>query len=260
LQTLSPGKHNPRLIAIRKAVRAAELTPEGLLPIEGPKLLEEAVRSGIEVTDVFLRRGVGTIGIPETAAVFELDAVTFKSLQNTETSQGIIALVRPPSFPMDRILSVANPLIVVLGRLQDPGNVGTILRVAESFFATGCLALTGTAGMYNPKTVRASAGSIFRLPHVWNLELAGVTQHLKRAGIDLVGTSPSAELTIGDWDWRRPVAVLIGNEGSGLSGEERDACDAVLRIPQKTTVESLNSAMAAAVILYEASKHERITV
>jgi RNA methyltransferase, TrmH family len=247
------GKHNARLAALRKAVQQGELTPEGLLPIEGPKLLEEAMRSGIEVIDVFLRRGVGVAQLPADAAVYEVDSRTFKTLQTTETSQGIIAVVRPPAHSLDRIVGNANPLIVVLGRLQDPGNVGTILRIAESFSATGCIAIGGTADVHNPKVVRASAGSVFRLPYVWNVHLDDLREGLESAGIPLVGTSASAPATIEEFDWTRPAALWIGNEGGGMAAEEIGACNAMLRIRHNPAVESLNSAIAAAIILYEAS-------
>jgi len=238
-------------------VQKGELTPEGLLPIEGPKLLEEAMRSGIEVIDVFLRRGVGVAQLPPAAAVYEVDSRTFKTLQSTETSQGIIALVRPRNHSLDSIVRSANPLIVVLGRLQDPGNVGTILRIAESFSATGCIALSGTADLHNPKVVRASAGSVFRLPYASNVQLDEVRARLENAGIRLVGTSPSAAATIEEFDWTQPAALWIGNEGSGMAEDEIAVCNVMLRIRHSPAVESLNSATAAAIILYEASGRRR---
>jgi TrmH family RNA methyltransferase len=266
------------LIAIRKAIQRAELTSDGLLPIEGPKLLQEAIRSGLEVTDVFLRHAAdGTMQAlrsgqvtPRTeknsppfedhTTVYELSPEVFKTIQSTETSQGVIALIRPPSFPLEAIVTGDKLLIVVLARLQDPGNVGTILRISESFFATGCVALNGTASLYNSKTLRASAGSVFRLPHVWNVALEEASHSLKNAGVALIGTSPTASKPIDHWNWNQPTALMIGNEGSGLSPEELECCDDVLRIPHNPEVESLNSAIATAVILYEASKHERIPI
>jgi TrmH family RNA methyltransferase len=261
LQILSLGKHNPRLVMLRRAVRKGDLTEDGLLPIEGPKLLEEATRSGIEILDVFIRRGVGGSFIPGKSRVYELDPATFHTIQSTEESQGVIALVRPRVFEFQDLLTGNHPLIVVLGRLQDPGNVGTILRIAESFAASGCVALRGTAGVNNSKVVRASAGSVFRVPHLWNLDFRRLQDELKKARIPLVGTSPSARQTIDRWDWRQAAAILIGNEGTGLLKDEMAACEAMLRIPQNPSVDSLNSAIATAVILYEASKHhERITI
>jgi len=105
-----------------------------------------------------------------------------------------------------------------------------------------------------PITVRASAGSVFRLPHVWDLDPRQAVSVLKASGIGVVGTAPSAQQTLDQWDWRKPSAIVIGNEGGGLSEEEMNLCDVLLRIPQASGVESLNSAIAAAVILYEASK------
>ncbi|HLH30311.1 MAG TPA: RNA methyltransferase [Terriglobia bacterium] len=247
------GKHNRKLVEVRKAFQHDSLTPDGLLPIEGPILLEEAHRSGIEIVDLFFREGAD-VPMITAEAQHELPADLFKSVQDTEHSQGLIATVRPRQFALEDILTPAPALIVVLARLQDPGNVGTILRVAESFGATGCIALAGTAGFYNSKVVRASAGSVFRLPHMSGVSLEGLLLELRRKNVPLVGTAPAAERTIDEVDWRAPAAVLIGNEGNGLSSEELTSCDRVVRIPHKRTVESLNSAIAAAVLLYEASK------
>jgi TrmH family RNA methyltransferase len=243
-------------VEIRKAVRQETLTADGLLPIEGPVLLEEAHRSGIHIVDVFRRAGVEMPAV-RPDAVFELSREVFKTIQGTEHSQGIVATIRPRQYSLDDVFSVSPELIIVLGRLQDPGNVGTILRVGESFGATGCIALQGTAGFNNGKLIRASAGSIFRFPHTGPRGLNEIVATLRSRNIALVGTSPKASTVLDAWNWRRPTAVLLGNEGQGLSSEEVANCDTVLRIPQKMAVESLNSAIAAAVILYEASKQRR---
>jgi RNA methyltransferase, TrmH family len=247
------GKHSPKLVQLRKAMRQGMLTSDGLLPVEGPVLLEEAQRSGIDVVDVFLRRGT-QITASSATPTYELPEDVFKTIQETEHSQGIIATVRPPQFSLSEVLSKSPALLVVLGRLQDPGNVGTILRVSEAFGATGCIALSGTASFFNGKVVRASAGSLFRLPYIGGIELRQIAEVLKTKNIRLVGTAPASESRIEKWDWRIPTAVLIGNEGRGLDVEELGYCDTVLRIPHNPAVESLNSAIATAVILYEASK------
>jgi RNA methyltransferase, TrmH family len=258
VETLSLGKHNPKLIDIRKALDQGTLTREGLLPVEGPKLLEEAQRSGLAIVSVFRRRGTDIPEISSTVPVYDVDPAVFKSIQGTETSQGMIALVRPRRYNLPDIVTGAAPLIVLLARLQDPGNVGTILRVAESFGAAGCIATTETASVLNSKAVRASAGSVFRMPHVWDVDLKQTIGALKKSKIHVVGTSPSAVDTIDWWDWRKPSAILVGNEGKGLSDEEVRVCDALLRIPHRATVESLNSAIAVSVILYEAYKQRTV--
>ena len=259
MDTISIGKHNPRLSDIRKAIDRGELTSDGLLPIEGPKLVDEALTSGVEVVSLFLRGSLelarGLRGIP----TYALDPSVFKGIQSTGHSQGVIALVRPKEWKFTDILARSPSPIAVLAGLQDPGNVGTILRVAESFGAAGCVGVTGTTSIHNAKVVRASAGSIFRVPHVWGAEWEQVLNVMKASGIRLIGTSPHAAQTIASWDWNQPSAVLIGNEGAGLTVEQEAACTRVLRIPQEATVESLNSAIAASVILYESYRRRNLS-
>jgi TrmH family RNA methyltransferase len=251
LDTVSIGKHNPRLLDVRKAVQRGTLTSDGLLPIEGPRVIREAHASGLPLAALFVRDDVAVTDLPSATSVFMLDASTFKNLQSTEHSQGIIALVKPRNWQLADVFGVRAPIAVLAG-LQDPGNVGTILRVAESFGAAGCLGLSGTASIHNSKVTRASAGSVFRLPSVWDLSWDEVVNALKSRGIPIVGTSPHATESIASWDWDEPAAVLIGNEGAGLAPKQAEACTAILKIPHEVQTESLNSAIAAAVVLYEA--------
>lgn len=250
------GKHSPKLVQLRKAIQRGSLTDDGLLPIEGPILLEEAERSRIEIVDVFLRSGASLANVAKSQ-VHEVTPDVFKTIHETEHSQGVVATVRPRQFNLDEILRAPAALIVVLCRLQDPGNAGTILRISEAFGATACVALRGTVSFHNGKVVRASAGSIFRLPHVAGVELPELVDALRAKQIKIVGAAPAAESSIEKWNWRKATALLIGNEGGGLQNDELGYCDAMLRIPHQPTVESLNSAIAAAVILYEASKQRR---
>jgi len=253
---LTPGKHNPRLADIRRAVNSGSLTDDGLLPVEGPKLIQEAEESGLKVHALFVRSDVEIEDLKTNAEIYLLDQPSFRRIQTTEHSQGILALVEVKTADLNHVAANARKgPIVVLARLQDPGNAGTIVRVAESFGASGCIALTGTVALYNSKVVRASAGSIFRLPCVWDVELEELSSVLGKSGIRIIGTSPHSVDSITTWDWRVPTAILLGNEGSGLRDEELHCCDTVLRIPLRSTVESLNSAIAASVILYESSKH-----
>ena len=253
MRQMQIGKHSRKVVELRKAIRQGTLTSEGLLAVEGPILIEEAQRSGIEIVDIFRRSGAVMPAVqPNT--LLDVPADVFKTIQDTEHSQGVLATVRPRRYTPGDVFSHSPQLVVVLGRLQDPGNVGTILRVGESFGATGCIALRGTVSFHNSKVVRASTGSVFRFPHTGPEGLAETVQALRARNIALVGTSPAAKITIEEWDWRKPTAIFIGNEGQGLSSEELGHCDTVLRIPHKTTVESLNSAIAAAVILYVASR------
>jgi RNA methyltransferase, TrmH family len=258
LDIISIGKHNPRLADIRKAIERGALTSDGLLAIEGPTLVREAHASGVSIHALFVREGISIEDLPQTESIYSLDPAVFKGIQDTEHSQGVIALVRPRRWSMNEILEGLRSPLVVLAGLQDPGNVGTTLRVAESFGAAGCLGLNGTVAISNPKVSRASAGSVFRLPHVWNLELDAVVGALRDRNVPLIGTSPHAMDSITSWDWSRPAAVLVGNEGAGLSREQAAACTTMLRVPHEPQTESLNSAIAAAVILYEAYRRRSL--
>jgi len=258
LDTISIGKHNPRLADIRKAIQRGALTSDGLLAIEGPTLVREAHRSGLFVDALFLREGTSFEDLPQISSVYSLDSSAFKGIQDTEHSQGVIALVRPMKWGLKDVLEDLRSPVVVLAGLQDPGNVGTILRVAESFGAAGCVGLSGTAAIHNSKLTRASAGSVFRLPHVWNMDLEVVAAELKTRNVPLIGTSPHAMDSITSWDWTQPAAVLIGNEGAGLSREQAAACTTLLRVPHEPQTDSLNSAIATAVVLYEAYRRRNL--
>jgi TrmH family RNA methyltransferase len=255
VDTLTLGKHNPRLADIRRAINGETLTDDGLLPVEGPKLIREAQDSGLKISALFVRSDVSAENFSTKAPIYILDQPAFRKIQTTESSQGLIALVQVASTNLDHIVSgAANGPIVVLAGLQDPGNAGTLIRVAESFGARGCVGLAGTVGLYNAKVVRASAGSVFRLPCVWGVDFEELVTSLRRNDISMIGTSPHAVETISEWDWRNKAAILIGNEGRGLADEDLHPCDKVLRIPLRAPVESLNSAIAASVILYESFK------
>lgn len=250
----SIGAHNPRLRQVRRAVRSGELTPDGWLVVEGPHLLAEALVTGLEIGDVFLREGVD----PPTGVgrFYRLGSALFDRLGATRTPQGVIALVRPPRFEVTSIIERAG-LVLVLCGLQDPGNVGAILRLGDAFGCAGCIAVGGTVSFTNDKVVRASAGSLFRLPHVRAPGSGVLLTQLKAASVSVVGTAPDTPATIDQWDWSRPTAVLFGNEGAGLGDTERALCDTILSIPHPGAVESLNTASAAAIVLYEATRVRR---
>ena len=245
------GKHNARLAALRKAVQQGELTPEGLLPIEGPKLLEDAMRSGIEVIDVFLRRGVGAGRLPPAAAVYEVDSRTFKTLQTTETSQGIIALVRPPDHSLDRVLRQVNPLLVVLGRLQDPGNVGTMIRTAAAAGADQVVLSRDCAFAWSPKVLRAGQGAHFLMTLVEDTDLADWSARFRAEGGRVIATVAAGAPSVFASDLSGRAAIAIGSEGQGLSPALLAVADQRVTIPMAAGSESLNAAAAAAVLLFE---------
>ncbi len=254
------GRHNQRLKELRRAFRHAELTPHGECAIEGVKLIEEAMRSGNHLTSVFFSESARPLAgkiLPQIAARTEtlvLPNALFNSIVPSETPQGVAALVKLPTYTSPQLLerSSAGPLLVAAG-LQDPGNLGTILRSAEAFGAAGVFLTEGTVSPYNSKATRGSAGSIFRLP-LMQISSAELIPLLRARRIRLLATSSHQGTPLPQISWTLPFAIFIGNEGAGLPREIMREMDEMLIIPQAAAVESLNAGVAASIVLYEAAR------
>ncbi len=272
------SKDNARLKELRRALAAPGSgkrgpagdagglvgSASGLVGIEGLNLLREALRTGLRVATVFVAQGLNgewqrlldAVPLPPETEILRLPRKLLDSALATETPQPIAALVEPPDWSWEQILNQdqkKTPLVVVLAGLQDPGNLGTILRSAEAFGATGMVSLPGTVNAWNPKAVRASAGSVFRVP----LVAAGEKQCLQRlreAGVKIFSTTAGAAQPADLADMAGPAALLIGNEGNGIADDLAAKADAKITIPCPGPVESLNAAVAASVLLYEASR------
>lgn len=268
------GRENQWLKRFRAALRGTEPAGNGLLGLEGPHLVEEALRAGLPVEAILvsasgehhlegLRPGLGP-----AIQILRTSDKLFAGAAATETPQGIAALVAPRAATFeDLVRGVA--LVVVLVGVQDPGNVGTIVRAAEAFGATGvaaCLAGKdcGTANPLGPKALRASAGSALRLPIVRAAAAPILLAQLRVAGVQSFAAVPEGTRTTGrtvapwDADLRRASALLIGNEGTGLPPEVERSADIRVRIPLAEGVESLNAAMAATALLYEAARQRAV--
>jgi RNA methyltransferase, TrmH family len=181
----------------------------------------------------------------------------FASAVPSETPQGMAAMVRINSFALEEILSLHPALLVITAGLQDPGNLGTIARSGEAFGATALLLGERTVSPWNWKAVRASAGSLFRLPAV-KIELGTALPDLKARGIRLLATSSHKGKLISDADLCAPVAFIVGGEGAGVPKDVLAQADEVVAIPQSPKVESLNAGIAASVLLYEAARQRQI--
>jgi TrmH family RNA methyltransferase len=248
----------------------AGIDSRNLAGIEGPNLLAEALRAGLRVPTVFVARDAERLleglALPAETEVLLLPRELLDSALATETPQPVAALVEPPEWSWSDVLggsekaapllANAKPLIVVLAGLQDPGNLGTILRSAEAFGATGVLSLPGTVSEWNPKAVRASAGSVFRVPLI-SVSEKDCFAHLRKAGVKIWTTVVSGAKAADRIDLAGPVALLIGNEGNGVPQELAAQADGAVTIPCPGPVESLNAAAAASVLLYEASRQRR---
>lgn len=184
------------------------------------------------------------------------DAVMYK-LSDTETPQGILAVVEMQDMEAENLLTDDDmPFIIVMDGLQDPGNMGTIIRTAEGAGVTGILISSDSVDPYSPKVVRATMGALFRMKLCISTDLKGDISLLKEKGITVFGTHLSGK-EFYDEDFRIPSAFLIGNEGKGLKDDVAETADRLLRIPMKGRVESLNAGVSAAVVMYEVLRQRR---
>jgi TrmH family RNA methyltransferase len=254
------SKHNSRVKELRRALANPGRERDGLAGIEGPHLLIEAVRAGLRIHCAFASEGseklLERLALPADTEVLILPREILSSALTTETPQPVAALVEPPSWTWSDLMGPrqkAAALILILAELQDPGNVGTIVRSAEAFGASGVICLPGTVSVWNPKAVRASAGSVFRVP-LLKADADDTFARLKESGITTLAALVNDSLPADGVNLAEPVALLIGNEGNGVPQELAARADGTITIPCPGPVESLNAAVAASVLLYEASR------
>lgn len=246
------SRANPLMSRLRKLnSRRSVRRQEGVFSGEGPKLLAEALKWGAKLDTVIFAEGVDMPAIPKEVRVVEVPDSLLAAVADTETPQGVIfickgkELAMPGRLPGDRYL--------VLDGVQDPGNVGTIWRTADAFGADGLILCNGCADPWNPKTVRATMGAIFRLP-VYEGNLDKAADRLSLAGVPLYAAALRDDTEdVRDVDLSR-AAVIIGSEGQGISRQGLALCQKTLKIPMRERCESLNAAVAASVVLWEMAR------
>ncbi len=240
------SRQNARVKELRRLFGEGRANERGEVAIEGMHLVEEAIRSGLRLETVFFSDAAHERMhklLPQLSSHAELLSLPddiFASAVPSDTPQGVAALVSVKGFGMEQILHREPALLVVVAGLQDPGNLGTIARSAEAFEATGLLLGERTVSPWNWKSVRASAGSLFRLPNV-KVELAKAVEQIKARGVRVLATSSHKGASIADVDLRGPVALLVGSEGAGLPKDVLALADEVIAIPHSARVESLNA-------------------
>ncbi|MGB9243954.1 MAG: RNA methyltransferase [Candidatus Acidiferrales bacterium] len=288
---LITSRENRWLKRFRAALRGTGPAEGEPIGVEGRKLVEDVLRSGLEAEallvcesaepalDAILKAASASeAGIPRSRILRTTDKL-FASVAGTETPQGIAALFRKPDWQFEDILRGAadengvrfgdSPLVVVMAGVQDPGNVGTIVRSAEAFGATGAIAARGTADPWSPKALRASAVSALRLPLLRGIAIPVLLAQLKMARVKIVAAigrgvvdSPqgagSREAPAYP-DLREPSAIFVGSEGAGLPSEVLHSADGIISIPMHPSVESLNAGVAASITLFEAARQRSST-
>jgi TrmH family RNA methyltransferase len=255
------SRSNPfvrRLRALREKSRGE------LMLLEGPKLVAEALGSGVELVEAAASPRLAYGGRPGVVDALRGAGVTVRliddgilaSVSEVETSQGILALARRPAFDEERIFA-GTPLVLVAVGIQDPGNLGALLRSAEAAGGTGAYLTDGAADPFSWKALRGSMGSAFRLPHRRRLTTADALARLEAHGVRVVAADPRGTLPYDEADLRRPVAILLGSEGAGLAPAARSRAAASVAIPMARGVDSLNVSVAAGVLLFEAARQRR---
>lgn len=254
---------------------------EGCYVVEGPKMFGELPKA--EVTAVYVSeryailqgwsegRLASETGVKRTELVKD---EVFEHMSDTKTPQGILAVVRQKRYSLDDLMTGYRrfrasdekknpgragkaPLIMILENIQDPGNLGTILRAGEGAGVTGVLMSQGTVDIYNSKVIRSTMGSSFRIPFMYTDDLQGTVRSLKEKGITVYAAHLGGMDSYERMDYTKPTAFMIGNESSGLTEEMSREADCLIRIPMEGRVESLNAAVASAILGYEAARQRR---
>lgn len=256
-----------RLTALRK--KAKSRREEQAFIIEGERLYRDTPREFLKeiyMTEEFLEQKLGgTAQVLGGAAQENITIITpqiMQKISDTDTPQGVLCVAKMPSYDREDLLGdekKENPLLLILENIQDPGNLGTMMRTAEAAGVTGVLMSRDTVDLFNPKTVRATMSAIFRVPFLYTDDLVGEIKRLQTEnGIAVYAAHLRASKPYDEADCRGACAFLIGNEGNGLTDEAADAATARVHIPMQGNIESLNAAMAAGILLFEGARQRRI--
>lgn len=252
---------NPKVRqVIQWQTKAKERKSAGIFLAEGLKMFEEAPEDKIREIFVSEEAAERLLGQRDTARKLQrtgyetVAAEVFRKMSDTQAPQGILCVVERPKYTLEQLLEGKNPLLVALEGLQDPGNLGTIVRTGEGAGITGVIMSRGTVDIYNPKTIRATMGSIYRVPFVYVEDLRETVKKMREKGIHSYAAHLAGKRYYDSFSFEEGSAFLIGNEGNGLSKELAELADEYLRIPMEGCVESLNAAVAASLLMYEAHR------
>ena len=263
-------------VKVFRRTLAAGLSPEGWLAIEGPILFAEAVRAAgysrgqgaggradsrvvkihsVLVTERQTQKLDETLNLlPDDIEVIVIPESLFARVSQTETPQGIAALIELPERKLDEILAEPDTLVVVACGLQDPGNLGSLMRSSHAFGASALITAAETVSPFNSKVVRSSAGAILYLPLFAGLSPQSLLERMRALGVRILAADRRGPISLGQSDLRGPMAILIGREASGLDESLMRLADMRVAIPIREGTDSLNAAAAGSVLLYEAAR------
>ncbi len=251
---------NPLLKVFRRSLSEGT-TKQGWLAVEGPFLVEEALNAteNVSVHSLLVASGAvekfaGLIErLPADAELTQVPDRLFESVAQTQSPQGIAALVELKTYTLEQVMTARHPLLVVACRLQDPGNLGTMIRTALAFSASAFITLRETVSPFNPKAVRSSSGAIFRLPLICGADPNDALPYIN-SRMRIVAADRNSPTSLAQADLKGPIAILVGRESTGLPDEISRYANQLLSIPIRKEVDSLNAATAANIFLYEAAR------
>jgi len=261
------SSHNNALKRVRALHQRGHREKEHQFIIEGIKLLREAVAKGIRILDVVtseafwqnesMNTDLAFLEDSRISTVHVADDKLFKELITTQTSCGIVAVGEQPEWTLQDCIGGSNPFVLVGEAIQDPGNAGTLVRAALAFGCTGLIFSKGSVDAFNPKVVRSAMGALFELPVITGLELTEVMKQIKEKSIRTIALEPTASTPLDVADLSGPIAILLGNEGNGLTESGLALADELVTIPISQATESLNVAMCGAIVLYQCALQRR---
>lgn len=252
--TSNPQVKNLQLLAKKARAR----NEQDVFLVEGVKMYQEAPREKIE--KVYISKSL--FGEKGQAFLQGMDYEVmedrvFEAASDTRTPQGILCLVKQYHYRLEDLIQKENPHLLILENLQDPGNLGTIMRTAEGAGADGVILSRTSVDLYNPKTIRSTMGSIYRMPFLYVDEISKILPVLKEREIRTYAAHLRGKHCYDEEDYHGGTAFLIGNEGNGLTKELSDQADTWIRIPMHGKLESLNAAVAASILMYEVCRQRR---
>lgn len=232
----------------------------GLYLLEGVKPLEDAFDMGIKVRSIFVCEGTDRAVAFDEKMCMMLDKTLFAKLSDTGTSQGIVAVAEQRRYSFEdfaETVSAKSGNVIIMDRLQDPGNIGTIIRTAEAAGYSGVIMIAGSGDVYSPKVVRAAAGSLFRMPVIKAADAHEAAKMARRMNMKLTVTCLENAVNCFDADLTNGIALVIGNEGRGVSESLMELSDIRVKIPMQGSIESLNAAVAAGILMYQSQKKNK---
>ena len=255
--TSSANQQMKNLTALMK--KAKERKNQKAFVVEGPKMFVEAPREW--VLHVYVAESLlKSEDNQKLLAGYDYEVVAdsvFRSVSDTQTPQGILAILRMPEYTLPQLLCEERTHLLILESIQDPGNLGTIVRTGEGAGISGIIMNRTTVDLFNPKTIRSTMGSIYRVPYLVVEDLKETLFNLKKEGVSLYAAHLQGTAAYDAFDYTVPCGFLIGNEGNGLSDKIAQQADCYIRIPMEGQVESLNAAISATLLMYECNRQRR---